>query len=958
MDQHDLPALPDLHSYIAVRQYGPRPSGVSVILEHTIRKTLILAKRMPCDSSEYGRFLDWISVASGIASELLPGFAGAGRQDDDLLILRNYVEGESLEDFLEAGGLFLPDDCLLLASRMAEFLRLTHEAHLHHGRLKPSNIIISPSGMPVLTGIHVPYMRFRDLSVTRTGFRIESPKYLSPEHFGSQRTVDIRSSIFSLGTVLYRITTGNEPFPGDTVAEIRDKILQIPPAEPNRISSEISPSFSYVIMKMLQKVPEERYQTPDELLSDLEGIRRGQDIVAREPVRQAAAQASRGKARIDPLLVKLLAVFCAVVVIGTAFLFMTKDSTVITPPAVNARIHTPGASPRPIPGRPAPVSQDAAQQALARALESSEADPLKGIEALDRVIRDYPNASPVVVRAIQEKAKLAAIASRTSSKEKTEVDASAAALVQRDRFAEAMALYTRLSAARQDNRNLAEQAQLASLSVKAQAEKRFASLKAQAEKHIAGKRFDDAARVYELVRDSFGIAEYVDAAKQQLAVLEPLAKADREKRQAEQKNSERTAFLQLILPAEQKARLWQFAQAATECERLAAGAKGNATLDQLNRQKREYVLLAQLKARIVEMINSANAPAALASLKIGKEEGNLSAANEDGITIAVGKAQVNQRWHFVQPALIEALTIRSLRENAAGDHAAAAILLLRCGRVALAEQEFMVAEKLGADVSSMRRSAPSEIRNYDNNEKAAEDLISRVQGLIQEKRWADSLADLATLKEDFGRTTYAVQTRADEIDRWLALCRTGNTLEVFARKLKQGSAIDLLRETADGQWQVAGGKWGLAEGNVLRGENADKREAQRLLAVDHPPQYLFKGSFRIVSGSGILIRVAAAGQTGCDFMVDADNPKNVGLWLSQAGKVTRTVLKEVKYEPGKWYEFRAAVRPNAITVRCGDAKFDMTGEFPAQPPTVLGFVVRRESTAEFRDAVLQSLKRQ
>ena len=958
MDQHDLPSLPDLRDYVVVKQFGSHPSGVSVLLERRIDKRRVFAKRVPCDASEAILFPKWAAAAKPLSTDLSPALLGAGMQDGDFLILRDYIEGESLQDFLSIGGQFFPDDCVTLAGHLAQFLRAVHASGLYHGRLKPSNIIVTASGKPIVTGVHLPYVRPTDFSVTRTGYRIESPAYLSPEHFDPRGCVDIRSDIFSLGAVLYRIATGAEPFPGDTVAEIRDKILHATPKEPSVVTSAIPPAFSRLVMKMLEKAPAQRYQNPDELLADLEGIRRGQDVAARAIPAKVTAGTQAKKPRIDPLLVKLLAILCAVIVIGIVFVFMVRESPVITVSDVRPAASKPASSSRVSPGVLTRAADDPATTALAQALATSKADPVKGVEALERVIRDYPKASATIVQAIQEKARLTTMLSQSSAKGKTELDTSAAALLQRDQYGAALALYTRFATDHRQNKNLVEQAQLASLSVKAQAQKRFSSLKAQAEKHVADKRFEDAARIYELIRDNFGISEYVDAAKQQLVVLEPLAKAERANRQTLQKDAQRAAFLQLILPAEQKARLWQFSQAAKECGRLAADAKENTTLDQLNVQKREYLLLAQLKGRIVEMINSANPRLPLAALKIGKEEGELAGSSDEGIQIAVGNAQVKQRWDFVQPALVESLAIRALRENAADDHAAAGILLLRCGRLASAEQQFAMAEKLGADVSSMRRSAPSQIRNYDDAEKAAEDLISRVQGLMQERNWTDALADLNTLKRDLGRTTYAVQTRSDEIDRWLATCTAGSKLETFGRKLKQGSSIDLLADTAEGQWQAAGGTWNAVEGTGLRCENTEKREAERLALVDYPPQYLFKCSFRVVSGSGILIRVVAVGQTGCDFMVDLENPKNVGLWLSQGGKVTRTVLREVKYERGKWYEFRAAVRPNAITVRCGDAKFTIAGQFPAVPRSALGFVVRQGSVAEFRDAVFQALKPQ
>ena len=965
MGQVGVPPLPVLDDYRIAKRYGSRPSGSSLLMQHVRSRSYVFAKVLPWDSLDESATREWL-LLSNVSSPGIPPLLGAGRHEEHFMILRQHVEGISLEDLLASGAVFSPERELSMAANVARTLAHVHAAGLHHGRLKPSNVILGPDDRPILTELHVPYLRFTDLSVARTGFRVESPAYLSPEHFDPHQSVDIRSDIFCLGVILYRMASGVHPFPGDTVAEIKDQVLHFRPPR-------ASESFSNVIARMMDKDPGKRYQTPDELLSDIEALRKGGTVAANplteEPI---LIEVQKAKPGLDPLIVKLLLVLCGLTVLTVAAfgvnLVLSRDPSskpLVRLPAPQSRATSmPRSEGEPVSAQASSqgstAEKDPAAKALDEAVAISGSNPTKAVEALDRIIRDYPD-SPAAVQALQHKTALAVALAQSLAKQKGDLDAAVKDLIGKDQFGAAIALYTRFAQANAGNQNVAEQAQLAEISLKSQAEKRYASIKSQAGKLIAAKKPDDAAQLYELVRDNFGIEQHVAAAKKQLTILEPLASTDRAKRIAEQRKLQRKAFLEKILPAERMARTWRFSQAARECDRLAKESQDQAIVDQIKLQEREYELLAGLKARMIEAVGKANPPIALAALNIGRDAGTLSAAGEEGVTMAASGGQAREKWELTRPAMIEALAAIVQRKDNADDHLARALLLQRVGRKEAALREFDRAEKLGAaDAAALRPSSSVDAVNVDTNEKAAEELIERIQTEMNEGRWAQALSDAEKLKETYGPGTYIVQARSVEVDEWVAACRAGVKERTFEQGLKQGTAIDLLGDTVEKQWQITGGKWELADKNVLRCENLDKRDVERLLAADCPPQYLLRVKFRVVSGAGLLVRVASVGNVACDYMVDVNTPASVGLWLSQAGKVTRTVVKEMRFERNKWYEVTAAVRPNAITVRCGDTRVSVTNSFPSASSarTSLGFIVRQESTAEFSSAILQVLKRQ
>ena len=264
-----LPRLPDLRGFTVVSCDPNGPSGASRILE--LNNSLYVEKVLIYPEREHAR--SWIQAFAELPTPGTPKLVGVESRRDALTLLRDYVPGESLENFFGNGGAILPEDAAILFLRLAQVLRDIGATGLFHGRLKPSNIILRDDGVPFITETHIPFIRFHDLSVTRRGFLVESPQYLSPEQFNKSSTIDIRSDIFSLGSIFYRVAAGTHPFPGDTVAEIRDRICNCDPPEPRRVCPAVPQSLSNIIMKMLAKRPEARYQDADDLIQDLRNSR-------------------------------------------------------------------------------------------------------------------------------------------------------------------------------------------------------------------------------------------------------------------------------------------------------------------------------------------------------------------------------------------------------------------------------------------------------------------------------------------------------------------------------------------------------------------------------------------------------------------------------------------------------------------------------------------------------------
>jgi serine/threonine-protein kinase len=193
-----------------------------------------------------------------------------------------------------------------LGSQVARVLDYAHKHGIVHRDIKPSNIMLSPDGQIKITDFGIAHIE--DPSApqqTRAGEVLGTPAYMSPEQVLG-KPVDGRSDIYSLGIILYELSTGARPFRGGNLAAIFMAVTQQMPPEPVRVKPKVSPELSAIIMKCLNKAPEERFQTGRELAAALEGV--GQREATPPLVVQPTRRSVKAFAFMGLLLVLLLAV--------------------------------------------------------------------------------------------------------------------------------------------------------------------------------------------------------------------------------------------------------------------------------------------------------------------------------------------------------------------------------------------------------------------------------------------------------------------------------------------------------------------------------------------------------------------------------------------------------------------------------------------------------------------------
>lgn len=238
------------------------------------------------------RFLKEAKVIGRLSHPHIVTIHDIGEEKEDVYIAMEYVEGTPLSNIIKEKRLDA-QEVVEFGVQIAETLDYAHRKGVVHRDIKPSNIIVQPGGLTKITDFGV--ARVDDSSATLqtlNGEILGTPAYMSPEQVLG-KPVDGRSDLFSLGVVLYELSTGMRPFGGEgkTLATVFNEIIQITPPDPNIASEQVPRELSALIMKSLQKEPAKRFQSGRELAEALKAYIGGgkkEEVVATaqvQPVR-------------------------------------------------------------------------------------------------------------------------------------------------------------------------------------------------------------------------------------------------------------------------------------------------------------------------------------------------------------------------------------------------------------------------------------------------------------------------------------------------------------------------------------------------------------------------------------------------------------------------------------------------------------------------------------------------
>ena len=250
------------------------------------------------DPQRRARFLQEARLASSLNHPNIATILDVGEAEGRDYIAMEFVEGQSLRRKIQGQPVEL-SSLLELAIQIADALAEAHGRGIVHRDIKGENILVtSQRRIKILDFGLAKHLPGSDQSatladsMTETGVIMGTVSYMSPEQALGQ-TVDARSDLFSFGVVLYEMASGRLPFAGHSATSIIDKIIHQPPAPPSYLNQLLPVELEQIILKVLEKNPDERYQSAREMLVDLRRLKRALDTGSLKVIAAAPSAAGR-----------------------------------------------------------------------------------------------------------------------------------------------------------------------------------------------------------------------------------------------------------------------------------------------------------------------------------------------------------------------------------------------------------------------------------------------------------------------------------------------------------------------------------------------------------------------------------------------------------------------------------------------------------------------------------------
>ena len=238
------------------------------VLDRIVAVKTINLSHDPDLRDEYeARFHQEAKAAGSMNHPAIVTIYDLGKTGDLAYIAMEFLDGQELHDLISAGPRLPVKQSMAIAAQVAGGLGYAHQRGIVHRDIKPANVMVLKDGAAKITDFGIARMRVSEVK-TQTGMRLGSPKYMSPEQVLGQR-VDHRTDIFSLGVMLFEMLTGKAPFGGNSLEALMYQTVNISPLSPSRINPDVPEMLDLILAKMLEKRPDNRYQSAADLASDL-----------------------------------------------------------------------------------------------------------------------------------------------------------------------------------------------------------------------------------------------------------------------------------------------------------------------------------------------------------------------------------------------------------------------------------------------------------------------------------------------------------------------------------------------------------------------------------------------------------------------------------------------------------------------------------------------------------------
>ena len=288
-----------LGKYKIVEKVGVGGMGVVYrALQTTLGRTValkVMNKKLASQESFIQSFEREAKIAAKLQHQNIIGIHDFGYENGWYYFSMEFVKGENLLDLTQRQGSLSTDECLPYAVQVAEALVHAHSHGVLHKDIKPQNIMITPDNIVKLADMGLAsLMRKEDEEEDNSDKPImATPQYVPPEII-RRRDADQRSDIYSFAATLYHVVTGKVPYEAGDIKELLKMHLNAPVPDPHAVNPRVSADLAAFIMKGLSKSPDERQQSAEECLKELQAISRKNTL---ELEKEAPAPAKRPRSK-------------------------------------------------------------------------------------------------------------------------------------------------------------------------------------------------------------------------------------------------------------------------------------------------------------------------------------------------------------------------------------------------------------------------------------------------------------------------------------------------------------------------------------------------------------------------------------------------------------------------------------------------------------------------------------
>ena len=235
----------------------------------------VLDEKHANDEQFVERFRREAKNAASLSHPNIVSIYDRGEAEGTYYIAMEYIEGRTLKDLIVSRGPLPVERAVSYARQILGAVRFAHRKGIVHRDIKPHNVLVDTDGRLKVTDFGI--ARAGASQMTEAGSIIGTAQYLSPEQ-ARGASVDQRSDLYSVGIVLNEMLTGSVPFSGDTPVEIAMKHISAVPQPPSVARPDVPEDLDLIVLRALAKDPRERFQTAEEMDSELGRVAAGMSV--------------------------------------------------------------------------------------------------------------------------------------------------------------------------------------------------------------------------------------------------------------------------------------------------------------------------------------------------------------------------------------------------------------------------------------------------------------------------------------------------------------------------------------------------------------------------------------------------------------------------------------------------------------------------------------------------------